>query len=499
MKRHCLRVPTPEDWFEKQFEKWFDKVFEREFEPILNDFDYCYEDWFNRQDAKQQREVEEVEQLEDNQLRKRFYEMFCKLEKQPIDDAQKHPKTRCICAPNAAYKVVAGPVIDRMNQLFSKQLFGYCGGKNWEAQELEYQRAYEKGYQKLFKGDISALDRTLKRLAKRTLERIFLHVKDRVYHVGEDVYVQHMTQIFHRITAKYRTKTGEVQMGNVVIEDTRLTGDPETTVGNTVWVLLNIRFVTECLLGWTPEEYGLWVKGDDFSVAYAFADEKLVRAAFSKVFCSDWKTATWGNGMILKFLEFTDLKYNDFCSTETFRCDTCGRFNITRQLWRYLTLTPYSRDALTYNEQQLSTYLHKLGKANLFWMDDLPIYRAYNIHLTRNKEFKCKLNDGLPRKYRSIPKGKQHLIKPVTAFEQHVRGFTKDYHSTLDRVTRSREECCKTAFIVYLDEMFGILPSDIAGIEADLSSDQPKGWQLGEAYTNYKQRKQVDLTYLYGL
>lgn len=515
--RHTLEVPKPTKDYASTFNRWFDHIWETEILPILDKFTYSHNAWFNTLSSSQQRgSMKVVEQgnlwSEPNSRNPRGpYTIFPKLEKladengfgaftDQVGDPGSLPKFRAVEGPTDFWKEILGPISKRLNILFGEQFFGYCSGKNWEEMEKEYRAAYMRAFLWLFKGDMSALDRSMTELAKNTVNRVYNYLTPLITHCSPEVWLACINQAIFIAELYFTESKDRKSLGKFAVPHTRMTGDPDTTFGNTFWVTLSIRFVLEHDLGWLPREYALWVKGDDFSVAYDDFPKETIKAAFTNRFAPNITPKYYGNGMVLKLLEFTQLQYNDFCSTETFFCGVCKRFHITRQLMRFLTLTPYSQTALSLTQQQLDYYCHQLATANSLWIHNLPIFRVMNNKLFRPNAKPVNLPNAKPKFHRDVSDEEALLYGHKQSLSNHeafLRSFEKNYHSMLDRVSGPMGDCCVESYYTYLEQMYGVGKSQVDQVEIDLARDQPNGLILGEMLSTYRQRKATNVEALW--
>jgi hypothetical protein len=470
LKRQAIDVTDPCPEMMKDFYNWFEVVFQNEIRPLLEDFTYSYEDWFNHLTAAQQHEVQHLPLEDPSKLFKKEYTMFCKCEKQIIED--KYPKNRCICAPNAEYKYVMGPIIYRLEAIF-KQFFGYGVGKNWTEKESMYNEWGKRLLTRIVQGDGSGFDRSQKVIHKMVDKMIYHFIAPYVHHVPEEVFLYHVNTDKVRIYATLVNKTTKyrdlISLGFIEMSDAVRSGDMDTTFANTLRMVLYNRYTIERVLQVPRDDYGLTCAGDDFAAALPLtvSEEEISRAYYTTF--SKATTGTHGLGQILKYLKFGGIDSIDFCSTETFWSEAQQSWKIIRQIPRFLTLTPWSHSALAMSSQEQSNYMHDQYYSNLRWMKDLPILTEWNDLLKRNEYFKLPIKKGATKTYLPVPKQYQPIntIKSVNELWLESKGFSRDQiYARKDRVTDKAN--CADDFVLYLNREYGLSPDDITQIQQEL-------------------------------
>jgi len=478
LKRQALEVTQPETNWVDSFYDWFEGIFRGEILPLIQDFEYCYEGWFNGLTNKQQAELLKVDTSNQENLKNKYYTMFCKCEKQMADGLpNKYPKNRCICGPNAEYKYVMGPIVHRLETIFTN-FKGYCGGKNWSEMESLLNKWYKQGYTKVIEGDGSGFDRTQHTLLKDVERTIYRHLlqEGKIHHVDEDVFAYHSETDTVKIKSKSFMKNGkytELQdYGHIEITGTVLSGSMDTTFANTLRMALYNRFVLEKVMGLSAEQYQVIAKGDDFAVFVndSIMDEEITDAYY-KVF-SNKTTRTHGLGQILKFVRIASYATMDFCCTEAFNCTKCG-WKIVRQLPRFLTLTPYSSKVLALSKDEEMHYKHQLFMSNLKWMDGLPVFTEYNNQLMHKVfNYKVKTKTGKQKMYLNVPKKYQHLYVKTSKQiykEELIEIFGKDAaYSMADRTSDKCEQCVE-GYYKHLQYYYNLSRQEVNTIQRDLS------------------------------
>jgi len=179
----------------KVFDEFVDKLFINEIQPILEKIckdGYSYRNWYDHLETKQKEEIDQfLKDIKDvhkfDKVTKPVWEIFCKSEKQIIDDPNKLPKNRSISAPNTIVKYVMGPIIWALETYFRENFFGYeCDkAKNWDDMQNKIKEYTLKGLVKLIQGDQSAFDNSQTNAKKRGIDfRIYNYLDQHlnIYH-----------------------------------------------------------------------------------------------------------------------------------------------------------------------------------------------------------------------------------------------------------------------------------------------------------------------------
>jgi len=485
MKRDCIEVPTPDKAELKKFLQWYDGIFEKEIVPLLTNFDYDFNSWYNHLTCKQQNNLSQVDPNNIDKLHKRLYKMFCKKEKQEQTDENKYPKNRCICGPNEEYKFVMGPVIYLLELVFKKKFKGYCSGRSWTEREnnLNYRR--KLGLIKTVQGDGSGFDRTQHDSLKYVEKKIYTWLAEhgKIKHVPESVFVSQACRETITIAATNSSKAGKYSyydnMGYVNKTGGVQTGNCDTTFANTLRMIMYNRYVMECKLKLHPEEYDLDVAGDDFAIfVKPDLEDKLIHSAYQQVYTKN-KTGIHGLGQILKFLRIGTIEDIDFCSTETFWSSSKNTYKIIRKVDRFLTLTPWSQKCLRMSIEEQFHYMMELYEANKLWIGNLPILSDYN-EMLKTFAFKIlhtKFEVGYKPK---SPKYKQKKLLPVEqkyasiyadaygeAF-QNLQNTFGDSEAYAMMVRISDKSGCEKDFQQYLLRKYNVLEGEISLVERQL-------------------------------
>lgn len=401
------------------FKQFVEDRFERELKPLLDQFDYNTAEWMNHLTHKKQTEV--LPYYEGANIKKSWmteYSMFCKREKQIIDG--KMPKNRAISCPHNSKKFVGGPVVWALEDVFSKYVKGYCGGKNWEHMEDLFAQYYKEGYTYTLQGDGSAFDSTQTTQLKYIDRLIYNYLveKHKIKHVSDELFLEAMTAVAKKFLLKdNKFKT----VGSVWVDGTVFSGDPDTTFGNTLRMSLYIRY-SMYLAGYSEDQFKLLCKGDDFVVFVThiirevpwdnfkgfnlskyLIDKNDPYYAIKTCFYQVWHPSDTkyqedevGLGMVLKFLNIGGYEDIDFCSTNVIHINKHinDQFKIIRRVDRLTPLSHWCTKALQYSNAEMQQYYRDLAVSMKCWASDMPFFQEYidalehhanNIIVTTNK------------------------------------------------------------------------------------------------------------------
>jgi len=371
-KRHLMAVPLPEFKAVQRFMQFATDVIETELGTHLDQFDYSYSQWFNHLNGKQQAELVNVEPTN----RACIYDMFCKREVQLYEVNESLPKTRAIAGPQPEDKFVLGPVTWALEHLMAEKLEGYCGGKNWEELEATLKVNYDDGYTVLVQGDGSGFDRTQSHELKAVDRLIYNRVASKIYHVSPDIFVTKATSRYRKLRGYTFDQSGKRKILEATVDATVTSGNPDTTLMNTVRMSLYIRFMAK--------EAGVkarfLAKGDDFAIfCKSYEDANKINEQIEKYWApkNKYLNEIYGLGLVIKFVKIGGFETFDFCSTNLI-CDfTTSQFKIVRQWKRIINQGQYSIKALALSTQEKSNYMNDLAVGMSKWDADMPFYRDY--------------------------------------------------------------------------------------------------------------------------
>jgi hypothetical protein len=460
-KRDCLGVTEPvQDEVDKFLDWYHTVIFPQEIEPLLQNFEYSYEMWYNHLSYAQQQRIDACDK---NHLDKRNYTNFCKKEKQIIE-GDKYPKNRCICGPNEEYKFVVGPVIHRLEQIFKQHFKGYTSGLNWTRKEQILNQCRNNDRRFVIEGDGSGFDRTQYLCLKEVEFTIYRWLVEhgKIHHVDPEIFLKQSTQGTVKIQVKYVEKLGPKgiiqKLGFYNKTGCTQSGNMDTTFANTLRQCMYNRYTIEYHAGIHKSTYDLQTAGDDFTVELPTCVERQrVLEAYAKVFTTN-KTGKHGLGQVMKFMKFTDLDGIDFCSTETYYEPGQG-YKIIRQIPRFLTLTCWSQTALGMTPTEQRQYMLDLYEANKLWIGDLPILSQYNelfrVFANRIPVGNTKIKQGKKKRILSASPYMQQLYADCDNFSQYEAKFgTDDAYAMHVRISEKSGQ--HTGFYDMLSDRYGL-------------------------------------------
>jgi len=427
--RQIRQVPGYEKNKMLRFQKFCKRIFDNEILPILENFDYNLNEWYNHLSAKKQLEVDiyfEFGVVIDTEI---VYCMFCKREKQIVDGTI--PKNRAISAPGANLKFVLGPVVWALEEHF-KKLKGYCGGKNWGELEKLYASRYADGFHSTIQGDGSAFDSTQNHEMKYIDRLIYNWLSDngKIHHVNPDTFKDMATKRFRTLVAKYFLDGKVYTLGKAKIDATVTSGNPDTTFGNTLRMSLICRFMME-EAGYDDSQFDLDCKGDDFAIFTTHINDRI-KGVFDEYWVNSSLTTSndveHGLGIVLKFLVVGGYEDLDFCSTNVIHTRD-NKFKIVRQLNRMNPLSHWSTGALGYSDPEFKQYLLDQAQSLDCWASGMPFYSDYaNTFRKMAERLQCKPKmvntGGKPRKIKPTNSKDGRLIgKGPKLYEQYGRDF----------------------------------------------------------------------------
>jgi len=478
-RRQLLETVQPESNLAERFSKFADRLIAVEMIPIIEEFDYDFNVWYNHLTSNQQMELEKVNK---EKLDKRAYDVFCKRELQIVETdialgVTKYPKNRCISSPNVEHKFVMGPIIYSLEYQMKRKLKGYCSGVSWRDREILLNQRKARGLTLLVNGDFSGWDLSQKHELKvcRKIHALLVHF-GRINVEDEISFTTQAQQQHTRLTMSYYDRKTKMRrsFGYAVVDGTVFSGSMDTTNSNTLQNVFIIRFICEELLELTREWYDLDCAGDDFDIFLPeMFDRNKVREAFRLV-CSTEKTGEHGLGLTLKFLNFGSIEGSDFCSTETFWCDGCNSYKIVRKLSRFAVMTPWSHKALELSTTQKQIYMTAMYQANKRWMNSLPIFEQINNYLNYGNSDYEKLLVGKVKKKLPVDKKYAYLQEHSDVLLEMLKARDKDfYYANKDRISE-KKSCCAKAYKLVLNTRYNLSDGEIESIIQELNKGRER-------------------------
>lgn len=363
-------------------EDWLKENYYPIIRPMLANFDYSVNFWYNHLSNKQQLEIDPCFLMLDEQLMKLFVEMFPKAEKQ-LKNGIKWPKTRCISKFNPEHIYCMGPIIFALEHLFKKNFNSYCSGMNWTQIGKMYDDWLERGLTQVVGTDFEGFDRSIRtRLQALTQHAIYKLIKP--WHISKDVFDYHFVRVNTVVKLKFYDDQQTKHFKAIIFTAKVFSGESSTTFGNCE----TNRAMIQQTCSTIPQvsDHGEAIAGDDAVCALSpFVRKQDIIDAYYNNFAKGpvdqelIPTTKHGFGTSLKTLHIgTDITHSRFCSTSVYYCKTCGHHRVIRQLQRFVELTPYSHTIMQLKPRQQLSYMQQLHLANERWMHNLRIFRTLN-------------------------------------------------------------------------------------------------------------------------
>jgi len=380
-KRALEQPPKWHPTLASDFTKFCDDIYLPKIYEAIDDFKYDTTKWFNTLSYTQQQEVKPI--LLEQQIiidKPTISTNFMKDEKQTFGE-----KLRQVYGPAAVDKWILGPVINSLEGYLSQTLEGWGIGQTFEDKERWLNTCEEEGFTRQATMDISGLDKSHNEANRYPFVKIFEHLlnKNKIHHVDENIFRQ--TIMRKDYTQLYKTSIkGREEAELLCTISTRNkmpSGVAYTTMLNTI--------IMDALHQYASYISGVPIKsksqGDDCCIAFRRGDEIPLTKAFAAIY-SDQKNGDTphGIGLTLKYFYIGNLEDATICSTEVFKCKTCG-YKMIRDLQRYFKYVNYSRSALALSKVEKQQYCNDLAEADNKWAQGLPLFRAIIDKLTTEK------------------------------------------------------------------------------------------------------------------
>lgn len=478
--RQIRKVPPHQQQEMERYHKWCDAHFEQNILPILAKFEYNFGDWFNHLTTyNKQREIvdyitqdtidkdsydlikanfKNINSTRTKKLQYLTYELFCKREKQIIED--KMPKNRAIsaCPPNV--KFVMGPVIWQLEKMFKQQYHGYGQhdrvnnrqANNWEEVAELYERRYRDGLIYTGDADGSAWDTTQTTEMRYLVNKVYkwLAQNGKIHHVDPTVF-EYVATAKHRKLVAYLYNPGKVIYAEATVDQTVFSGNPDTTFGNTL-TMASVNHYTLQTAGYYPHEYEIDNKGDDCA-QYLSSIKPGLGEHYNKI----WT----GLGLMLKYHNIGSYHDITFCSTNVipYKKNNAQKFRIVRQVNRMNPLSHYSQKALSYTPAELKQYLTDQAIAMQNWANGLPFYSTYiNTYKIAAESIKCN-KPTLPKigkKKITLP----NYLKSDRRYDHYIH-YGRDYAEAIVTRTDNREPPDAKYVYKFLLEKYNMSQYDI--------------------------------------
>lgn len=466
MKRQGLITPRVDPVVLSDFNKFCDHIFDTEIAPLLENFDYSYEVWYNHLTYNQQNEIDRVEKqdIDDSQ---KVYNLFCKRESQMVEGeatqntygettSDAMPKNRCISAPNAEYKYVHGPVVYALEKIFKHSFKGYTSGLSFTDKEQLYNARRARGLINRVDGDGSAYDTTQDTLLKFE-RRIYkwLADTDKITHVSKQAWdIFTSDEVKMKVTYQSQDDIYSRQIfGILKVLGRVMSGNMDTTFGNTLRMAMYNRYVWEWCMKVPKDSYDLDCQGDDFDV---FHDGNISNETIASYYYKVWQKGEFkdgkfllpihGLGQILKFISFGTISDTSFCSTECFYCPQCKSYKIVRQLERFITLNQWSKTLLSLSNHDQAYFLTCLYEANKLWIGELDIFKQANEWLNYGVTKPSATITGKAKKILQYDKRFEHLVEKQSPLLSKLCAIDPTLKYSLQDRVSSKLDCCNKAW-----------------------------------------------------
>lgn len=423
-----LRAIPPHDKDKmKEYHMWCDKHFYDYIQPIIANFEYKFGDWFNHLGTRNKQdeiipyiteqnltesEYKYVKNLVNSKNKPRrlnnlTYDLFCKREKQPIED--KMPKNRAISACPSNVKYVMGPVIWALEKLFKQNYHGYGQhdkvknkqSNNWEEIAQLYEDRYARGLQYTGDADGSAWDTTQTIEMRYLVNKLYtwLVENDKIKHVDPNIFLEVATSRFKYLEAALYTNGGKHIYATAKVDATVFSGNPDTTFGNTL-TMASVNHYTLHKAGYDIDSYEIDNKGDDCAQYLPYIKDNL-----KSTYEATWK----GLGLMLKYHNVGSYEDITFCSTNVipYKLNNKQKFKIVRQVNRMNPLSHYSQKALHYSAADLKQYYIDQATALEKWAHGIPYYSNYIV------AYKQAANEIQTKQKPNLKTGRSKIVLPA--------------------------------------------------------------------------------------
>jgi hypothetical protein len=370
--------------------------------------------------------------------RAHIYENFVKTEKQFAVSGEA-PKTRCICSPSAYCKYICGPIVLELERNFKNHFFGYKVPANWEKMEDELMRLDNLGFKHTLQLDGSGFDLTQSFPLKQIVDwKVYERTKNYELHTDyknfEKIYKRDRRIIKCMVRQKGKCK----EYGSIEVSGKTFSGSPDTTLMNTIRMVMYNRYVNEHLTKLKPYiDYWLWVKGDD--VVCFYKDDLEMRLAHSnylKVFTSKGNIQPHGLGQIAKFYKIGNIEDIDFCSINVIKT-LDNRYKVIRNIKSIATKENYSLKAAKYTQEELLEYHQSILTSVDKWVGGNNMLKQYyecihnNQKVTR-KSWLDQLSSLLKRKKKKPEERKIRLTSDKPDHQYLDRYLSYEEHLKID-------------------------------------------------------------------
>lgn len=374
-KRQMKAAPVPAEDVAEDFVKHSMDIIEREMGFALHQFGYSVVDWLDHLNSKKQHALRHVinyykgnttaiPKKELSNIRKLHYTGILKEELQPPDG-----KPRMVCSIPQRTKYIMGPITWALEEIAQDTLQGYCGGQNLDQMAEKVNHYLREGFTQVYEGDGSAFDNTQDVSLKQIDRNIYKMIEDKVYHVPRSDFRRVSQSLYKTMDIEYIDHGKKKPLLTYKILGTVFSGDCDTTLMNTIRMVLYNRYVNDKAGLVYGKDYVCFSKGDDFTLMYKpYVTRDFILSAYYKYFLksvpdpSNPDASIYGLGQVLKFIEGGDASTIKFCSLRAWFTDASEtQIYLTRDISKFLTLGKYSKKAKAYTILRKISYLRDIA------------------------------------------------------------------------------------------------------------------------------------------
>jgi len=374
-KRQMKAAPVPDPEVAKDFVQHSMKIIEQEMGEQLKNFGYSVLDWMNHLNSTKQKalqhvinfykgDISQIPKKELSAILKLHYTGILKEELQNNDG-----KPRMVCSIPQRTKYIMGPITWALEEIAQDHLRGYCGGQNLTQMANKINHYLALGFTKIYEGDGSAFDNTQDVSLKQIDRNIYNMIEDKVYHVPKIDFHKVSQALYKTMDIEYIDKGKKKPLMTYKILGTVFSGDCDTTLMNTIRMVMYNRYVNDKAGLVFGKDYVCFSKGDDFTLMYKpYITREQINKIYYKYFLdsvpdpSQPNASIYGIGQVLKFLEGGDASTIKFCSLRAwFTTPAENEIYLTRDIGKFMTLSKYSRKTKNYTLLQKIIYLQDIA------------------------------------------------------------------------------------------------------------------------------------------
>jgi hypothetical protein len=416
-KRQMKAAPTPDPAVADDFVQHSMQIIEQEMGEQLHTFGYSVNDWMKHLNSTKQKALEHVinyykgnitniPKKELSNILKMHYTGILKEELQPPDG-----KPRMVCSIPQRTKYIMGPITWALEEIAQDHLRGYCGGQNLTQMAEKVNHYLALGFTQIYEGDGSAFDNTQDVSLKQIDRNIYQMIEDKVYHVPKEDFHNVSQALYKTMDIEYIDGNKKKPLLTYKILGTVFSGDCDTTLMNTIRMVMYNRYVNDKAGLVYGRDYICFSKGDDFTLMYKpYVTKDFIHKAYYKYFLnsvpdpSQPNSMIYGIGQVLKFLEGGDASTIKFCSLRAWFTDlTETQIYLTRDVQKFMTLSKYSRKTKQYTIAQKIIYLQDIAESLIKNYPNIRFFKCIaDMHLRLAEKL---------QKQTSITTGKLQMIR----------------------------------------------------------------------------------------